>query len=156
MLSSENEDDIPSTRKALVVSVSSYLSNTNLRTLSFCKNDGEAMYSVLKSLGYQISENCKLIGEVKYEQMREAIIDFFTDAENKADDTLLFYYSGHGVPDADGDIYLASSETDPDAPYRMGFSFAELTKMMQKSSSIRLITVLDCCYSGADQLEQRR
>ena len=83
-----------------------------------------------------------------YESMREAIIDFFTDVNTKAEDTLLFYYSGHGIPDVDGDIYLASSEIDPDAPFRKGFSFNELTKMIQRSVSIRIVTVLDCCYSG--------
>ena len=86
--------------------------------------------------------------------MREAIIDFFTDVNTKAEDTLLFYYSGHGIPDVDGDIYLASSEIDPDAPFRKGFSFNELTKMIQRSVSIRIVTVLDCCYSGAAKLSK--
>ena len=72
----------------------------------------------------------------------------------RAEDTLLFYYSGHGIPDIDGDIYLASSEIDPDAPYRRGFSFNELTKMIQRSVSIRIVTVLDCCYSGAAKLSK--
>ena len=81
-------------------------------------------------------------------------MDFFTDVNNKAQDTLLFYYSGHGIPDVDGDIYLASSEIDPDAPYRRGFSFNELTKMVQRSVSIRIVTVLDCCYSGGAKLSK--
>jgi hypothetical protein len=57
---------------------------------------------------------------------------FFDDVGNNPDDTLLFYYSGHGVPDVDGDIYLASSDTDPDKPYRRGFSLilANILKIM--------------------------
>jgi tetratricopeptide (TPR) repeat protein len=139
-------------RKALIISVSEYA--TQLQPLSFCKNDGEHMYELLKSINYEIEDNHKLIGYVKYESLREAIIDFFTDIDNKAEDTLLFYYSGHGIPDVDGDIYLASSEIDPDAPYRKGFSFNELTKMIQRSVSIRIVTVLDCCYSGAAKLSK--
>jgi hypothetical protein len=110
-------------RMAIVISVSDY-TNSKLQSLSFCKNDGQKIYELLNSLDYKITDNHKLIGEVKYESMRDAIIDFFTDVNIRASDTLLFYYSGHGIPDADGDIYFASSEIDPDAPYRKGFSFS--------------------------------
>ena len=140
-------------RMAIVISVSNY-TNGKLQPLSFCKNDGQKIYELLNSLDYKIADNHKLIGEVKYETMRDAIIDFFTDVNIRASDTLLFYYSGHGIPDADGDIYFASSEIDPDAPYRKGFSFSELTKMVQRSVSIRIVTILDCCYSGAAKLSK--
>ena len=73
---------------------------------------------------------------------------------NNADDTLLFYYSDHGVSDVDGDIYLASSDTDPDKPYRRGFSFEELRKMIQKSISTRVVVILDCCYSGSAKVSK--
>jgi hypothetical protein len=152
----EEEDDTitdgSSIRKALVISVSDYA--TALQRLDFCKNDGKDTYELLKSLGYKITDKHKLIGHVSYESMREAIIDFFTDVNIRAEDTLLFYYSGHGIPDVDGDIYLASSEIDPDAPFIKGFSFNELTKMIQRSVSIRIVTVLDCCYSGAAKLSK--
>ena len=139
-------------KKALIISISSY--GNNLQPLDFCENDGNGMYQLLKSLGYQVSDNHKLIGHVKFDTMRDSIFDFFDNAHTKADDTLLFYYSGHGVPDTDGDVYLATSEVDPDAPYRRGFSFNELTRMMNKSASTRIVTILDCCYSGAAKISK--
>jgi hypothetical protein len=138
---------IEAKKRALIISVSKYNSD-RLQQLGFCKNDGQDTYDLLKKLGYEMVDNQKLIGHVTYESMRKAIMDFFTDVNNKADDTLLFYYSGHGIPDVDGDIYLASSEIDPDAPFRSGYSFNDLTKMTQRSVSIRIVTILDCCYSG--------
>ncbi len=138
-------------RKALIISVSEYSSH-NLVALGFCRNDGQKMYEILNSIGYRIDKSQLQIGKVRYESMRNAIMDFFTDPNVKAEDTLLFYYSGHGIPDAEGDIYLASSEINPDFPYKKGFSFSELTKMIQRSTSIRTITILDCCYSGAAKL----
>jgi uncharacterized caspase-like protein len=152
--STEGEDNTVAAddRKALVISVSDY--TISLQRLDFCKNDGEDTYELLKSLDYQITDNHRLVGHVSYESMREAIIDFFTDVNTKAEDTLLFYYSGHGIPDVDGDIYLASSEIDPDAPFRKGFSFNELTKMIRRSVSIRIVTVLDCCCSGAAKISK--
>ena len=138
-------------RKALVVGISDY---TSLQQLDFCKNDGTEVYEVLSSLGYEISDKNKLVGEAKGEKVKDAIYDFFDDVRNNPDDTLLFYYSGHGVPDVDGDIYLASSDTDPDKPYRRGFSFEELRKMIQKSISTRVVVILDCCYSGSAKVSK--
>ena len=150
---SDNENRISENgeKKALIIGVSDYNDN-DIQSLEFCKNDGEKMHETLKSIAYQIPDNYKLIGHVEFDKMREAIYDFFDNPNSKADDTLLFYYSGHGIPDTDGDVYLATSEIDPDSPYRRGFSFNELTKMMNNSPCTRIVTILDCCYSGAAKI----
>jgi uncharacterized caspase-like protein len=133
-------------KKAIVIAVSDY---DLLQPLSFCKNDGNEMANLLKSLNYEIQESHELIGRVKWDDLRCAIIDFFRNRTVKPKDTLFFYYSGHGVLDPYGDHYLAPSEMDPFEPDTKGFLFDELTKMIDKSNSQRTVTVLDCCYSGA-------
>jgi len=138
-------------KRALIIGVSEYNDN-DIQSLEFCRNDGEKIYETLKSISYKIPDNYKLVGHVQFETMRNAIYDFFDDGNTKADDTLVFYYSGHGIPDTDGDVYLATSEIDPDSPYRRGFSFNELTKMMNNSPSTKIVTILDCCYSGAAKI----
>jgi type I restriction-modification system DNA methylase subunit len=100
------------------------------------------------SRGYQLDNSNKLTGYVSWEIMREGIFNFFADPTIEPTDTLLFYYSGHGVPDKDGDMYLATSEIDVDSPYKRGFSFTELAKMAERTISSRVIIILDCCYSG--------
>jgi hypothetical protein len=147
-------EELTGTRKALIISVSDYYNTSNLQTLDFCKNDGEEMYQLLDSLGYEILDNHKLVGHVRFDTMRDAIYDFFDNAHTKAEDTLVFYYSGHGVPAPDGDMCLASSEINPDDPYRRGFSSYELTRLIQNSNSIRIVTILDCCYSGAAKISK--
>src|SRR5437867_3871545 len=107
---------IESTKKALVVSPSEY---KLLEPLFFCKNDGEKMSEVLKSLNYNM-ENKKLIGKVGSVDLREALREFFRGREVKPDDTLVFYYSGHGVVDGFGDHYLAPYEIDPFEPDKEG------------------------------------
>jgi len=140
----EKKVSIPTAeKKALVIGVSEY-DNDDIQKLEFCRNDGEKVR--------ETSEDYKLIGRVEFDKMRDTIYDFFDNTNTKADDTLLFYYSGHGVPDTDGDVYLATSEIDPDSPYRRGFSFNELTKMMNNSSSTKVVAILDCCYSGAAKI----
>ena len=134
----------------MVISVSDY--SNNIQSLNFCQNDGNEIYKVLESLGYEIPFNHKLVGQVNYETMKDAIYDFFTDSNTKAEDTLVFYYSGHGIPDVNRDVFLASSEINPDAPFRKGFSFHELTKTIERSNSQRIVTILDCCYSGVAKI----
>ncbi len=133
-------------KRALIVGISSY---EQLQPLEFCKKDGEQMYLLLKNLGYEIQKDHKLIGDVNWETLRNAIINFFTDKTIKSKDTLLFYFSGHGLPDGTGDTFIATSNTDPDRPFDNGYSFDDLTKMMYRSISKKIVMVLDCCCSGS-------
>ena len=146
----EEENTTPK-KKAIVIGVSDY--NT-MQPLNFCKKDGIEICELLTSLGYEISDSHRLIGHVGFNQMREAIYDFFDNSSALGNQTLLFYFSGHGVL-FEGDMCLASSEINPDEPYRKGFSSYELTRLMQGSVSLRVVTILDCCYSGANRAKQR-
>ncbi|MGC2428367.1 MAG: caspase family protein, partial [Nitrososphaeraceae archaeon] len=76
------------------------MSYVRLHRLDFCQKDGEAMYELLIALGYEITNNHKLLGEVKWDDLRERMLDFFFNSTVEPKDTLLFYFSGHGVPDA--------------------------------------------------------
>lgn len=136
-------------KKALVIAVSDYDKFSGLKSIEFCKNDGEEMYNVLKKNGYDIPDNRKLIGHVDNESLKNAIYDFFTDENNKPDDTLVFYYSGHGVPDNFGGTFLAPSDINSARPFKAGFSFDDLTKSMLSSNSQSIVTILDSCFSGA-------
>jgi tetratricopeptide (TPR) repeat protein len=142
-------------KKALIIGISDYTDprlKVDGSNLNFCRNDGERMYEVLKSQNYNISEKNKIVGEANWEKVRNTIYDFFVDDEGSPDDTLLFYYSGHGVLDDQGNIYLALSDTDPQKPYIRGYSFGDLTMMIERTISTRVIVILDCCYSGSAKL----
>jgi tetratricopeptide (TPR) repeat protein len=138
-------------RKALIVAISEY---DKLNNLDFCKNDGEAINSILLLHNYEIPEEYRLIGRVDGHMLREKIIDFFTNPEVTLGDTLLFYYSGHGVPDSEGRVYLCASEIDADYPYRRGFSFQDFTDMMNRSLSKKIVAILDCCFSGTAEISK--
>lgn len=140
--------------KALIISVSDYNDN-KLKPLDFCKKDGEKVHEVLNSLSYGIADSSyELIGNVKFDSIRDAIYDFFDNEKTIADDTLVFYYSGHGIPTTDGHMCIASSEINPDSPRRRGFSSYELATLIHDSISTRIVEVLDCCYSGAAQISK--
>ena len=136
-------------RKAMIIAISDY--SEGLQELDFCKKDGESVHQVLSSLSYDIADNNYHVGRLGGNDMRDAILDFFNDPSIKSEDIVLFYYSGHGVP-AEDTVYLAASDIDPKFPNKRGFSFNELTTMINRCTSTRVVTVLDCCYSGAASL----
>ena len=136
-------------KKALIISISEYDSFENL---PFCLNDGEEMYKLLKQkLVYEVPDNNKLVGNVPYETMKDALVKFFTDPDNK-EDTLIFYFSGHGTLDTRGNSYFACSETDPLLPYVNGIGFDFLSQLAHDCKSNKIVMILDCCYSGTATL----
>jgi hypothetical protein len=40
-------------------------------------------------------------------------------------------------------MYFASFDTEPDKPYRRGFSFEELRKRMENTIATRVVVILD-------------
>ncbi|GKS67442.1 hypothetical protein YTPLAS73_09890 [Nitrosarchaeum sp.] len=142
-----------SQKKALVIAVASY-QNKDLHDLDFCEKDGKEVHKTLKSLGFEMHGENQLIGNVSAQNIRDTVTDFFINNDIKTNDTLLFYYSGHGVPDSDGNVYLASTEIDPDVPIKRGLSFEDLTTIVGRSSSKKSIVVLDSCFSGRARISK--
>jgi hypothetical protein len=79
--------------------------------------------------------------------INEAVETFFTDS--RSDDLLLIYYSGHGVRDANGDLFLTAPTTRLDRLGSTGVAADFLTRQMNRTSSRRVVMLLDCCYAGA-------
>jgi YVTN family beta-propeller protein len=138
-------------KKALIISVSQYDNDYPLR---YCEKDGVEVYKLLSlpHLAYEIEKENKLIGYVRSEKMRDTIVDFFNNKDVKPDDMLLFYYSGHGIPDQGGNTYLSPSEIDPELPIRRGFSFKDLKTVIENSISTKKVAILDCCFSGSAEI----
>lgn len=134
-------------RKALIISISEY-KDESLSQLDFCKNDGEEMYNTLINLGYEISENQKIVGKADKKTVEDAIFDFFRDKTITPSDTLLFYFSGHGVLDGYGGRFFASTDVSSSIPERNGIRFELLNEQMEKSNADKKIAILDCCFSG--------
>src|SRR5687768_16353302 len=87
-----------------------------------------------------------LVNKPHYE-VGEAIADFYGGA--RRDDLTLLYFTGHGVKDDEGRLYLAMTNTRRAALMFTAISAAQLNDAMDASRSRRKVLVLDCCYSGA-------
>jgi TonB family protein len=70
-------------------------------------------------------------------------------ADKAMDDLLLMYFSGHGLLDEEGQLYLALKDTDWDVPRSSALSAEFVAGAMDRSRSQRVVLILDCCHSGA-------
>ena len=80
-------------------------------------------------------------------QVRRTISAFL--AGKKPDDLVLLYFSGHGVLDDRGRLYLALKDTQLDLLKATSISSSFIADEMDSCRSKRQILVLDCCHSGA-------
>jgi hypothetical protein len=67
----------------------------------------------------------------------------------KPDDLALLYFSGHGIKDQAGRLYLATTDTEHDYPDASAVEGRFIQDTMLNSRSHSQVLILDCCYGGA-------
>jgi uncharacterized caspase-like protein len=132
-------------RLALIIANGNF-DDPKLSRLSTPIRDAEALAEVLRNPDIGNFDVTLLIDESESE-IRRAIGRFY--ARRKRDDLLLLYYSGHGIRDAHGDLYLATKDTDMDIAGASSLDAGFVRDQIDKSQSRRNVVVLDCCHSGA-------
>jgi len=61
----------------------------------------------------------------------------------------LLYFTGHGLKDDDGRLYLAMTNTRRDSLLFTALSAEQIDQAMSGCMSRQKVLILDCCYSGA-------
>ena len=133
-------------RLALIIGNSCY-EDAGLSRLAAPDVDVRALAAVLRDpqVG-QFNEVVELRNEPSF-VVRKTIAKFF--AQRKRDDLLLLYFSGHGVRDEQGHLYLALKDTERSLLTGTAIEAAFITAQMDRSHSKRQVLMLDCCHSGA-------
>ena len=80
-------------------------------------------------------------------KVRVEIVDFFAD--KRRDDLLFLYFSGHGVLDENGRLFVAVKDTQHKRLTATGIPSTFIKDEMESCRSKRQVLVLDCCHSGA-------
>src|SRR6476661_3951431 len=132
-------------RKALVVATYEY-SDGGLRRLAAPEHDADSFAGVLQDPAIAGFDVTMLVNQPHY-VVGEAIADFYGQAGRE--DLTLLYFTGHGLKDDEGRLYLAMTNTRRDALMFTAISGAQLNDAMDASRSRRKVLILDCCYSGA-------
>ena len=132
-------------RMALLVATYRY-QDSGLRQLTAPGHDAEALAEVLRHPEIAGFDVTILVNEPHYVVGR-AIGDFYRN--RRRDDLTLLYFTGHGLEDDDGRLYLAMTNTTRDDLLFTALSAQQIDYAMDSSLSRQKVLMLDCCYSGA-------
>ena len=132
-------------RYALIVATDQY-SEPGLHELAAPARDAEALATVLADPAVGDFE-VQVLSNRSAQEVRMAVEDFFAD--RAPSDTLLLHFSGHGLKNAAGELYLAAADTRPGRLASTGVGSDFLSRQMADSRAERIVLLLDCCYGGA-------
>jgi hypothetical protein len=134
--------------RALIICNSQYPAARGiLGDLNGPKEDGIQLRDALTDhdTGMFHRDHVQLASERESGDLSEAIEDFFGPAEEE--DTLLFYYSGHGYP-LDQQLYLCARNTNIDRIWSTSISSFMLNNVVARSRAGVKVMILDCCYAA--------
>ncbi|MFD9516029.1 caspase domain-containing protein [Streptomyces sp. NPDC059979] len=132
-------------RFALVVANSTY-DDPGLHALQAPYKDAEALRDVLgdAEIGdFQVD----VLTDPTCHELRVKVDDFF--AERTARDALLLHFSGHGVKNAAGKLFLATKDTRRHRLPSTAVSAGYVSDLMLETRAGWVVVFLDCCYAGA-------
>ncbi|MFD4507086.1 caspase family protein [Streptomyces sp. NPDC058457] len=132
-------------RLALLIATYDY-QDTGLRQLTAPAHDADGLAAVLRDPAIAGFEVTTLVNE-PHHVVGRAIGDFYRD--RRRDDLTLLYFTGHGLKDDTGRLYLAMTDTHRDSLLFTALSAEQIDQAMEGCVSRQKVLILDCCYSGA-------
>jgi formylglycine-generating enzyme required for sulfatase activity len=128
------------------------IANTEYQDASFAKltapgKDAEEFAHVLREPELAAFDDVQVLLNEGESKIRRSIARFFVD--RKRDDLLLLYFSGHGIRNDQGQLFLAANDTEINILEASGIPSEFVTNAMNHSRSQRQVLILDCCNSGA-------
>jgi YVTN family beta-propeller protein len=136
---------VPPRRLALLVATYRY-QDAGLSQLTSPGHDAEALAEVLRNPEIANFDVTILINE-PHHVVGNAIGEFYRN--RRRDDLTLLYFTGHGLKDDQGHLYLAMTNTRRDDLLFTALSAYQIDSAMESCLSRQKVLVLDCCYSGA-------
>src|SRR5215211_9494623 len=131
---------------ALIIGNTEYI-DPGLAQLTAPGRDAEDFARVLKDQEICAFDDVKVLLNQPEAIVREAIDEFFH--EKKPDDLLVLYFSGHGVRDELGALYLAFKNKIRTRLRSIAVKSEYIREVMDQRLSKRQVLILDCCNSGA-------
>lgn len=136
----------PLQSRAVLIGASRFTESDDLPTLPSIRSNLEGLQFELTNLntGTISGEHCTVLSNPT------ATVDVGNALAQSAEatDVLFVYYSGHGLVDERGKLYLALSSTNPKRLRWTALPFDTLREELASSPASIRILVLDCCFSG--------
>ncbi|MEM8837057.1 MAG: caspase family protein [Pseudomonadota bacterium] len=141
------------TRRVLLIGVGGYAPESGLTALQHAGNDVALLQELLVDPQFGGDPGMvTVLHDVTRGEAERAIFRFLKDLER--DDIALIHFSGHGVQDASGGLYLCFTDTQLSALEITALPIETLRRLIDNQRARRVLITLDCCYSGiaGDQL----
>lgn len=142
---------MPDYKRAILVGNSKFASLPALRCPG---EDVEAMKKVLTDENICWFSPVYALLDAPHNEIFTRINEVLRDADKE--DLVLIYYSGHGLLDNRGRLYLAANNTDPSLLHATAVSVSAIRDCLSQSRCQRFVLILDCCYAGAATADFRR
>jgi hypothetical protein len=137
------------TQRALVVGVNTY-NDPNVPSLNYALRDGGRFGETLAG-GLGDAPDFEKIEFLKDRRATPAaILDTLRAllSDLGQEDQLVMFFAGHGIKDAEGNFYFATSETSLSDIKNTALPFKEVSALIEASEA-RITVLLDACHSGA-------
>jgi uncharacterized LabA/DUF88 family protein len=129
--------------RAVIVGTSLYKPNSGFRPLPTVEKNLQEVTDFLHTV-----TGLRHVHVVENPADAAAIIDAVRPAVQEAEDLLLFYYAGHGVPLGTGDVGLTHTQSRADGPGWSTLHYAELRQEIRGTRAPIRMVILDSCHSG--------
>lgn len=134
-------------RHLVLIGNSEFLADPeNLPTLDCPANDVRRLKELLTDQNCGQFTNTEVLENETHTEVEKRVIRILKAA--KPSDTVMIYYSGHGVKDDEGNAYLCGSDTTTEDIEATGISQSMLYGTIEKSRCRKIAVLVDCCFSG--------
>ncbi|MCM2303511.1 MAG: caspase family protein [Elusimicrobia bacterium] len=150
----ESDVEVPSfrlaedeTKFAVVVGVENYQAVARAEHAS---RDARAVKAHLKAAGYPERNIVFLVDQQAGKASLDKYLDAWLPRNTDERSTVLFYFSGHGAPDAEkGEAYLMPWDADAKYTESTGYPVKRLYAKLNALKARRVLVAMDACFSGA-------
>lgn len=133
-------------RIALLIGTTRY-DDRQFAQLSAPNADIEGLARVLRDPGVCAFDRVEVLLDQVFADVQLAVSRFFS--EGARDDLLLLYFSGHGIVDAAGRLYLCLKNSHKALIRATALRAASLSDEIDMCRCERQVLILDCCHAGA-------
>ena len=135
---------------AVVIGVENYDEKAGLGQLAFAANDAKAIREILVSEFGYLPDNVRLLidREATHSAIEDTLTEWLPNHCKNRYDSVLFFFSGHGLRSGERDGLIAPVNTDKTDLQATTIPVALVVEELSELPCLHKAIILDSCYSG--------